>query len=200
MSETPAHKRYVRTGAALMLVGAATAIAGGFAVHLIGLPKENAFGVELYPFVPRGWIPNLIAQIVSLSGVMIAMAGMALAFLYRRELTWARATIGAFLFTALMMILFGVIPNEYLTLTQTTLDWSDLKTWVTIPPPLVLGNDVSLSAAAVKDLIGQGYILTTTVGLVVIMWKWQEYQKKLAEEGPPPEVSKYGRPVTKVER
>lgn len=200
MSQTAAQKRYLRSGIALMVVGSAVALAGGFAVHLIGLPRENAFGVELYPIVPRGWIPNLIAQIISLSGVLVALAGMALAFLYKREMTWARATIGAFLFTALMMILFGVIPNEYLTLTQSTLDWSGLKSWIPIPPWLVLGNEVSISAAAVKDLIGQGYILTTTVAVVVVMWKWQEHQKKLAEEGPPPEVSKYGRPVTKVER
>lgn len=200
MSQTAAHKRYVRTGVALMVAGSVVALAGSFAVHLIGLPKENTFGVELYPFVPRGWVPNLIAQTIALSGVMIAMGGMALAFLYKRELTWARATIGAFLFTALTMILFGVIPNEFLTLTQSTLDWSGLKAWVTIPPPLVFGNDVSISAAAIKDLIGQGYILTVTVGIVVVMWKWQGHQKKLAEEGPPPEVSKYGRPVTKVER
>lgn len=183
-----------------MAAGSVLALLGALAVHLIGLPKVNEFGVEQYASIPRGWQPTLIAQIVSLTGFLIAMAGLQLAFVYKRELTWARATIGAFNFTALMMILFGVIPNEYLTLTQSTLDWSGLKTWVTIPPALVFGNDVSISAAAVKDLIGQGYILTVTAGIVIIMWKWQEQQKKLAEEGPPPEVSKYGRPVSKVER
>lgn len=200
MSDTAAQKRYLRAGILLMLAGVGLAIVGALAVHLIGLPKVNDFGVEVYPAVPRGWVPNLIAQTVSLTGVLVAMAGMALAFLYKREITWARATIGAFLFTALMMILFGVIPNEFLTLTQSTLDWSGLKVWITIPKPLVLGNDVGISAAAIKDLIGQGYVLTVTVAIVGIMWKWQEQQKKLAEEGPPPEVSKYGRPLTKVER
>lgn len=200
MSQTAAQKRYLRVGILLMLAGTALAILGGLVVHLIGLPEFNDYGVELYPSVPRGWVPNLIAQTVSLTGFMIVLAGAAVAFLYQRELTWARATIGAFLFTSLMMILFGVIPNEFLTLTQSTLDWSGLKAWVTIPEPLVLGNDVSISAAAIKDIIGQGYVLTVTVAIVVIMWKWQERSKKLAEEGPPPEVSEYGRPLTKVER
>ena len=200
MSQTAAHKRYLRVGILLMVAGTVLSLAAAFVVHLIGLPATNSFGVELYPAVPRGWLPNLIAQTISLTGILIAMTGATLAFLYKRELTWARATIGAFLFTALMMILFGVIPNEFLTLTQSTLDWSGLKQWITIPKPLVLGNDVSISAAAIKDLIGQGYILTVTAAIVIAMWKWQDYQKKLAEEGPPPEVSKYGRPVSKVER
>lgn len=200
MSQTAAQKRYLRAGILLMLAGSALAIIAGLAVHLIGLPEFNDFGAELYPSVPRGWVPNLVAQTISLSGVLVVLAGAALAFLYQRELTWARASIGAFLFTALMMILFGVIPNEFLTLTQSTLDWSGLKAWVTIPKPLVFGNDVSISAAAIKDIIGQGYVLTLTVGIVGGMWKWQERSKKLAEEGPPPEVSEYGRPLSKVER
>jgi len=200
MSQTEAQRRYVRVGVLLMVAGTALALAAAFVVHLIGLPKVNSFGVELYSAVPRGWVPNIIAQSVSLTGVLIAMAGMTLAFLYKRELTWARATIGAFLFTSLMMILFGVIPNEFLTLTQSTLDWSGLKQWVTIPKWLVFGNDVSLSAAAIKDIIGQGYIGTVTAAIVIFMWKWQDHQKKLAEEGPPPVVSRYGRPVSKVER
>lgn len=200
MSQTAAHKRYLRGGILLMVAGTGLALAAAFAVHLIGLPKTNDFGVELYPMVPRGWVPNIIAQTISLTGVLIAMAGMALAFLYKRELTWARATLGAFLFTALMMILFGVIPNEFLTLTQSTLDWSGLKIWIKIPKPLVFGNEVGISAAAIKDLIGQGYVITVTGAIVVGMWKWQERQQKLAEEGPPPEISRYGRPVSKVER
>ncbi len=210
MTQTAAHRRYLRLGIVLMVAGAGLALVGAFAVHLIGLPEVNAFGVELYPAVPRGWLPNLIAQSASLTGVMILMAGMALAFVYKRELTWARATIGAFLFTGLMMILFGVIPNEFLTLTQSTLDWSGLKLWVPscaiensfpcLPAFLTLGNEVSISAAAIKDMIGQGYILTVTVAIVVVMWKWQERSKRLAEEGPPPEISRYGRPLTKVER
>lgn len=200
MSQTAAHKRYLRVGVLLMVAGTAVALAAAFVVHLIGLPKTNSFGVELYPAVPRGWLPNLAAQIVSLTGVLIAMGGITLAFLYKREMTWARATIGAFLFTALMMILFGVIPNEFLTLTQSTLDWSGLKQWITIPKPLVFGNEVTISAAAIKDLIGQGYVITLTGAIVVFMWKWQDYQKRMAEEGPPPEVSEYGRPISKVER
>lgn len=200
MSQTAAHKRYLQIGILLMVAGSALALAAAFAVHLIGLPKVNEFGVELYSAVPRGWQATLIAQTISLTGVLVAMAGMTLAFLYQRKLTWARASIGAFLFTALMMILFGVIPNEYLTLVQSTLDWSNQRTLVTLPSWLVLGNDISISYAAFKDIIGQGYILTCIGGTAIFMWKWQERTKRLATEGTPELVSKYGRPITKVER
>jgi hypothetical protein len=193
-----------------MAAGAALALIGSVAVHFIGLPKINSFNEEIYSWIPRGWQVTLVAQIVALTGVLVAMAGMALAFLYKRELTWARATIGAFLFTALMMILFGVVPNEFLTLTQSTLDWSGLKlavpacsltdSWLCLPEFLTLGNPVSISYAALKDMIGQGYILTVTAATVIAMWKWQERQKTLAEQTPAPAVSKYGRPITKVER
>jgi len=210
MSESASQKRNLRLGVLLVVVGVVTALVGAFAVHLIGLPTENAYGVELYSWVPRGWQPKLIAQIVSLTGVLMIIAGIGLSFVYGREMTWARATIGAFLFTALMIIFFGVVPNEFLTLTQSTLDWSVLKlalpacsidsSRLCIPDFLTLGNPVSLSAAAVKDMIGQGYILTVTGAIVVTMWKWQERSKRLAQEGPAPEISKYGRPLTKVER
>jgi hypothetical protein len=200
MSQTAAQQRYLRVGIILMVAGAALALAAAYAVHLIGLPEKNSFGADLYPRVPRGWIPTLLAQIISLSGLLVAMAGMALALLYKREMTWARASIGAFLFTGLMIILYGVIPNEFLTVTQSKLDWSGLKEWVKIPKVLTLGNEITISAAAIKDLIGQGYILTVTAGIAVTMWKWQERSKRLAEQGPPVKVSKYGRPLTKVER
>ena len=199
-SNDAAVRRYQRGGIALIAGGTLLAVLGAIAVHLTEMPLKNEFGQEVLSGIPRDWYVTLLAQIVSLTGVLILMAGIALAYLYERPMTWARATIGAFLFTGLMMILFGVIPNEYLTLTQSTLDWSGLRQWVTLPRFLTLGNEVSLSAAAVKDIIGQGYILTVTVGIVVAMWKWQERQKTLAEQGPPVEVSKYGRPITKVER
>jgi len=200
MSQTAAHQRYLGVGITLIVAGSALALAAAYAVHLIGLPEKNSFGADLYPQVPRGWIPTLLAQIVSLGGLLGAMAGMTLAFLYKREMTWARASIGAFLFTGLMIILYGVIPNEFLTVTQSKLDWSGLKEWVKIPKVLTLGNEITISAAAIKDIIGQGYILTVTGGIAVTMWRWQERSKRLAEQAPPVEVSKYGRPLTKVER
>ena len=68
-------------------------------------------------------------------------------------MTWARSAVGAGLFTGLMIILFGVIPNEWLTYTQAVWEWTDQKVWVKIPTNLLGGNEVNLSAAVFKDVI-----------------------------------------------
>jgi hypothetical protein len=137
---------------------------------------------------------------IALGGVFLMMAGATLAFLYQRKMTWARASVGAALFTGLMMILFGIIPNQWLTLTQAVWEWTPQKILITIPPELVLNNDVAISYAVVKDAIVTGYVVVTMGLVAFVMIKWQDHQKKV-DSGPPPQpVSTYGRPMTKVDR
>ena len=145
-------KNFVR-GLAALAVGAVLAILGALWAHFTGLSELDDVGRELYPAFPRGWLFVLIGQLVSLTGVLIAMAGIALAFLYEKPMTWARSAIGAFLFTGLMIILFGIIPNEWLTYTQAVWEWTDQKNVVTVPASLIGGNDLSLSMAALKDIV-----------------------------------------------
>jgi hypothetical protein len=168
--------------------------------HFTGLSEFDDLGREIYPAIPRGWGLVLFGQLVALGGVLLAMAGATLAFLYERKMTWARASIGAALFTGLMVILYGVIPNQWLTLTQAVWEWTPQKIFLTIPPVLVLNNDVSISYAAIKDMIVGGYSVAITGGIAFVMIKWQDQQKKIASGPPPQPVSTYGRPMTKVER
>ena len=93
----------------------------------------------------------------------MAMAGVTYGLVYQRPLTWARASIGASLFVSLMLILFGIIPNEWLTLTQSTLEWTPQKTFFMLPSGLVLNNEVSISYAAVKDMIVGGYSVVVLI-------------------------------------
>jgi len=106
-------RNYV-VGVAAMVIGVFLALIAALWAHFTGLSEFDDVGREIYPNIPRGWVWVLIAQILSLGGVLIAMAGTTLAFLYEKKMTWARASIGAGLFTALMIILFGIIPNEWL--------------------------------------------------------------------------------------
>ena len=187
-----------------MGIGLGLAIAGALWAHFTGLADVDEVGRELYPAIPRGWPWVLLGQLVSLAGVLILMAGTALAFLYERQMTWARSAIGALLFTALMIILFGVIPNEWLTYTQAVWEWTDQKIWVQIPPVLLGGNEVNISAAAIKDIVSGTYALVATAGVAGAMIAWQRRDeiianrdKKRAEKK---SVSAYGRPLQKVER
>ena len=201
---TEGRDRNFNLGVVAMVAGLALALVGALWAHFTGLGQFDDVGRELYPGVPRGWGWVLIGQLVSLGGVLIFMGGMALAFLYEKPLTWARASIGALLFTSLMMILFGVIPNEWLTYTQAVWEWTDQKIWIRIPPDLVGGNELNISAAAVKDIVSGTYVVIVTIAVAVAMINWQKRdeirdkrEKKRAEKKA---VSPYGRPLQKVER
>lgn len=200
MSESRQLKNYVRIGIAAIVVGITISIAGALWAHFSGLPRENNLGAEIYPFMPRGWGWVLLAQITSLTGALIAMAGTTLAFLYGRTMTWARASLGAALFVTLTMILFGIVPNEWLTLSQSTFAWTPQKIAFTLPKFLTLNNEVAISYAVIKDAVAQGIVVGSLVGIAGAMYWWQGREIRAAKAPPPEPVSRYGRPLTKVER
>lgn len=181
-------------GLGLTLVGFVTSIVGGFLVHTAEAPEVNEFGQSVYSGFPRGWFPALIAQGISLTGVMMVLGGLTLIFVYGKTMTWARAMIGAVLFTALMFIIFAIIPNQMLTLFQSTFEWTPQKIFLTVPPAAVLGNDIAISYAALKDMIVAGYVTTALIVVPVAMWWWQGRETKKEQAKPEP-VSKYGRPM-----
>jgi hypothetical protein len=188
-------RKQLIAGAGLIVLGTVVAIAGSFLVHTAEADKFNDLGQEIYANFPRGWLPATIAQIIALGGALMAMAGIALAFLYGKTLTWARAMIGALLFTGLMAIIFAIIPNQMLTLFQANLEWTPQKIFITIPPFLVLGNDVSISYAALKDAIVAGYVTVMLIAVPVAMVVWQDRAKKAQSAPKPQPVSTYGRPM-----
>ena len=116
-------------------------------VHAAESPTTDAVGNELYSLVPRGWFPATLGQLVAIGGVFMILGGATFAFVYDRPFTWARAAIGAWLFTAMALVVFAVIPNQWVALTQASLEWTPQKILVTIPPALVLGNELSISYA-----------------------------------------------------
>ncbi|HEX9645620.1 MAG TPA: hypothetical protein VGC11_16635 [Acidimicrobiia bacterium] len=181
-------------------LGAVVLAVGVLIAHFTGLPDQDAVGREIYPSVPRGWALVLVGEAIALGGVLLAMAGAAVAFLWGREMTWARAALGALLFTGLMIILFGIVPNQWLNLTQGPLDWNSRRIWLTVPSWLVLGNEVRISAAAVKDIVSGTYAVVALAAVVVAIYQWQEWKKRRAAGPPPQPVSTYGRPMTRAQR
>ncbi|MDX2342265.1 MAG: hypothetical protein QNL12_00285 [Acidimicrobiia bacterium] len=196
--------RNIILGVTAVVIGLALAIAGALWAHFTGLSAVDNVGRDLYTHIPRGWVWVLLGQLVSLGGVFLAMGGVVLAYLYEKPVTWARASVGAGLFTALMIILFGIIPNEWLTYSQAVWEWTDQKIWVKIPTSLLGGNEVNLSAAVVKDVIAATYSMVAIGGVVVAMIAWQKRDeiraKREKSKGAAQNVSAYGRPLRKVER
>ena len=196
--------RNVTIGVTAVIVGVVVSIVGALWAHFTGLPAVDDVGRDIYPNIPRGWVWVLIGQVISLGGLLLAMAGITLAYLWEKKMTWARSAVGAGLYTGLMMILFGVIPNEWLTYTQAVWEWTDQKIWIEIPANLVGGNEINISAAVFKDVIAGTYAVVAIAVVAVIMIRWQKRdelrakkeQKKSSDE----KLSVYGRPLQKVER
>ncbi len=202
MLQTETHKRYLRLGLAAMMAGVSAAVLGALWAHFTALPVTDNLGRDIYPSIPRGWLWSLLGQIVSVGGVVLAIGGTALAFLYQRQMTWARAALGAALFAALMIIMFGIVPNQWLTLTQAQWEWTPQKIAFTIPSWLVLGNEVSISFAALKDMVSGGYAAGALAAVAFTMVRWQgRAAREPTVPTPVPEpVSAYGRPLRREGR
>ena len=201
-------RRLTLMGVGLMLAGGATSLVGALVVHFTGAPETNSVGEEIYTFAPRHFLLETVGQIISLTGMFMLLAGMVVAFVYKRELTWARASIGAFVFTSVAMILFGVIPNEWLTLAQADLQWDNRPfisfvgcpadqglPCIELPSALIGGNQLEFSWASFKDTISFGYANVALVGMAVGMVKIQTWVKEQRDAPPPEPISEYGRPL-----
>jgi hypothetical protein len=112
-------------------------------------------------------------------------------------MTWARAAFTAFLAWIELVIIYGIVPSEWLNLSQTDLDWSPQKIALTIPPWLMLGNEVSLSFAALKDAISGAYHVVTLGAAAVFAVRVQQLNKPRKVADKPVPVSPYGRPLIK---
>ena len=193
-------RKYFIIGIAATGAGLLTTVAGFMFSHFAGLAQVDDVGREIYPSIPKGWLLELAGQAVAVGGVLLGMAGLTLAFLFRRKLTWARASLGALLFTALMIILFGIVPNQWLSLAQGQLDWSSARIIYRVPSWLVLNNEIAISAETAKEAILGGYVANLTAVIVVVMYQWQALEKKRRSGPPPQPVSEYGRPMTRTGR
>ncbi len=190
-----------------IVIGAALFTFGVFAAHFTGLSETNNVGQEIYPHIPRCawfesdacWVIPITSKLIAFLGSQIALAAFVFGWIWKRPTTWAQATIGAFLFTLEMIILLGIVANEWLGLTQGTLAWTEQKILVTIPEWLVLNNKVHISFGVLKDIIVAGYSTTVLIVIAVGAYQLQERSKK-ADQPKPLVFSSYGRPITKDER
>ena len=80
-----ARQRTSVLGVTAVAVGVALSILGALWAHFTGLPAVDDVGRDLYTHIPRGWYWVLLGQLVSLGGLLLAMAGIALAYLYEKR-------------------------------------------------------------------------------------------------------------------
>ncbi|MFP5331003.1 MAG: hypothetical protein ACLGHX_01365 [Acidimicrobiia bacterium] len=197
----------LRAGTALLVLGTILMGVAVVWVHYSGLPAQEFVDGEFVPLVvepaifneiPRGWLPKGLGYLAAFGASQMMVVGAFFIWVLNKPMTWARASIAATLTWMELVILFGIVPSEWLNLSQTDLDWSPQRVAFDIPSWLVLGNDISISYAAIKDAISAGYntgLLVAAPVFAIMIQKIKDGRPaKAAAEEP---KSPYGRTLRK---
>lgn len=194
-----------RIGGGLLFLGVAGLVLGVIWIHWSSLsPTETVNGVEVPVVVdylnwwPRGLLWKGAGYLVVLGATTMTLLGAILLWVLNQRMTWARATVAAFIAWVALVFYFGMVPSEWLNFAQTDLDWSSQRVAVTIPPLLVLGNSVDISWAVIKDSIQMGYSLGMLGFAAVLAIQIQKMKEgRPASAAPAEKKSPYGRPLVR---
>lgn len=192
-------------GWGLLLLGTVTLILAVWWIHYSSFPETEIVDGETVPvvldqfdWVPRGHWWKALGYLAAFAASQMLVVGALFLWVLNHKMTWAVATVAAFVTWIELVIIFGMVPSEWLTFAQTDLDWSGQREWIVIPPWLVLGNDVAVSYAALKDAISMGYhIVMLSAGAVLGIELQKMYKGRPAKAEKPEPKSPYGRPLVK---
>ena len=172
-------------------------------VHYSKLPQTEivdgvatALVVDYFNWVPRGWFWKSVGYLAAFGASQMMLVGAAFLWVLNQKMTWARAAFAAFLVWMELVLVFGIVPSEWLNLSQTDLDWSNQRIAFSIPPILMLGNDVSISWAAIKDAISGGYNVGVLGAAGYVAYLLQQVYKPPKKKAAT-KLSPYGRPLVK---
>lgn len=192
-------------GGSLLALGLLGLVLGVVWIHWSSIPRtEVVDGVEVEVVVdylnwwPRGLVWKGIGYLIVLGSTTLAFLGATFVWVLNQKMTWARAAAAALIAWTALVFYFGMVPSEWLNFAQTDLDWSSQRVAMSIPSFLVLGNEVDISWAAIKDSIQMGYSLGLLgfAGLLAI--KIQRMKEgRPASAAPVEKKSPYGRPLVK---
>ncbi|CAN5846195.1 hypothetical protein BH18ACT6_BH18ACT6_21710 [soil metagenome] len=197
-------ERRIRFGWLLLVAGSFLLVVAVWWIHYSSFAVTTVIDgqtvpvvVDYFNWVPRGWYWKALGYLAAFAASQMMLLGAAMAFVIKRRMTWALAAFTALLAWIELVLIFGIVPSEWLSLSQTDLDWSPQKIFVTIPSWLVLGNDVAISFAALKDIISGGYHVTILGAAIVFAYQIQSFGKPRKAEAKPAQISPYGRPLVR---
>ncbi len=193
----------LRAGGVMLALGTVGLALAVVIVHYAQVPREAVEGgvrtaIDVGPIgdiIPDNIWVKFAGYLIALGASQLMVIGGLFLWVLNKPSTWARAAVGAFIAWIELVILFGIVPSEWLNFSQTDLDMSPAKIAVTLPRWLVLGNEVSISQAAVKDSVSMGYHLVMLGLGAVLAYKLQDLGKPMPAEPAP--VSPYGRPLVR---
>ncbi|MDE0230748.1 MAG: hypothetical protein OXI56_08795 [bacterium] len=191
-------------GSLSLLVGTGLMAVAVLWVHYSALPQteivngvSTAVVVDYFNWIPRGWFWKSVGYLVALGASQMMLLGAAFLWVLNQKMTWARAAFAAFLVWIELVLVFGIVPSEWLNLSQTDLDWSGQRIAFSIPAFLMLGNDVTISWAVIKDSISGAYNLGTLAGAGLVAYLLQQVYKPPKRRVAAAKTSPYGRPLMK---
>lgn len=192
-------------GGGMLTLGILGLILGVIWIHWSQLPQtEIVDGVEVPVVVdflnwwPRGKFWKGAGYLVVFGSTTLVLVGAVFLWVLNQKMTWARSTLAAFITFIALVFYFGMVPSEWLNFAQTDLDWSSQRVAVSVPPWLVLGNQVDISYGAIKDSIQMGYSLGLLglAGFLAIQIQ-RIKEGRPASAAPVEKRSPYGRPLVK---
>lgn len=194
----------VRYGWALLIAGLLGLIIGVWWTHYASFPKtaivngvDTPVVVDYFGWVPRGKFWKALGYVIAFGGSQMMLAGAAMRWVLNEKMTWARAAFAAWISWIEMVLIFGIVPSEWLNFSQTDLDWSKEKIFVTVPSFLVLGNELKISMAAIKDSIAIGWDVVLLTGVALFAVKTQQLGKARPPVPKKTKISPYGRPLAR---
>jgi hypothetical protein len=193
-------------GVGLLVAGLLGLVIGVIWIHWSSIPQtelvegvETPVVVDYLNWFPRGVFWKGIGYLIVLGATTLALVGAVFLWVLNQPMTWARATVAAFIAWIALVFFFGMVPSEWLNYAQTDLDWSSQRVAVSIPPFLMLGNEVDISWAVVKDLISANYHVVMLVVVAVFAIQVQKMREGRPAEAKVEKVSPYGRPLVRGE-
>jgi hypothetical protein len=192
-------------GGGLLIAGLLGLVLGFIWIHWSSLQAtELVNGVEVPVVVdylnwwPRGTFWKGLGYLVILGATTIALVGATFLWVLNQKMTWARAVVAGMISWIALVFFFGMVPSEWLNFAQTDLDWSSQRVALSIPPVLVLGNEINLSWAMIKDSISMGYHIVMLGVAAVFTLQIQKIKAgRPASAAPVEKKSPYGRPLVR---
>ena len=197
--------RRTNIGWGLLGLGFLTLVVAVLLIHYSSFPEstlvdgvEVPFVLDQFNWVPRGSLWRGIGYLIAFGCSQMLVLGALFVFVLNQRMTWARAVFAATVTWIELVIIFGMVPSEWLNFAQTDLNWSSQRVALTIPSWLVLGNQVDLSWEVLKDSISMGYHLVMLGAAAVLALQLQRMRQGAPASAEKPEArSPYGRPLIK---
>ena len=202
----------MRDRAQLLRILGVLTLGGVLATIFVVVPVLGQLPKKELGFIPTGF-PVRLEFFVAL---LAFIAGIAVVFIVGRRrppgmpLTWGEAMIGATFVFGVLLLGYGVVPNEWMKWADNGLLWRPDRIWFAVStkwPVIFTGNNAAVEAAAGRGRVVVSFqalrdIIAATIYIVLLVaqvWMWITFQKRGRKPATTElaRTSTFGRPVVK---